>query len=185
MPRQERHLRYQLSFETERERIRQEEAALYRKAALELTAPTADTNRFVRKVKEEVFVRCPRDVAAYLANQVYTPFEHFEQEEFWVLLLNTRNRVTHDVMVYRGTINTIYVRVAEIFKEAIRYNSNSIILSHCHPSGDPTPSPQDVHLTENACEAGRLLDIQLADHVIMGDNCWVSLKERGLGFGHP
>ncbi len=102
MPRQERHLRYQLSFETERERIRQEEAALYRKAALELTAPTADTSRFVRKVKEEVFVRCPSDVAAYLANQVYTPFEHFEQEEFWVLLLNTRNRVTHDVMVYRA-----------------------------------------------------------------------------------
>jgi DNA repair protein RadC len=85
-------------------------------------------------------------------------------------------------MVYRGTLNTVFVRVAEIFKEAIRMNAASIIVAHCHPSGEPTPSPEDVRITERAVEVGRQLDIDLLDHIIVGKGRWVSLKERGLGF---
>jgi hypothetical protein len=69
------------------------------------------------------------------------PFEQFRQEQLYVLLLDQKNRVTHDVMVYKGTVNAINIRPAELFMEAVRYNSPSIIMSHCHPSGNSTPSP--------------------------------------------
>lgn len=154
----------------------------YRAAALDLVGQAVDTGRFVRAVQEEVTVRSPSEAAHHLLGQIYRPFEQFVQEEFWVLLLNTKHRVTHEAMVYRGTANTIYVRVAEIFKDAIRHNATSIVLSHCHPSGDPTPSPEDVRVTEMANEAGRLLDIDLLDHIVVGNGRWVSMKERGLGF---
>ena len=154
----------------------------YRSAALDLAAQAVDTGRFVRSVHDELVVRSPSDAANYFTSRIYTPFEQFEQEEFWVLLLNTKNRVTHEAMIYRGTVNTIYVRVAEVFREAIRHNATYILLSHCHPSGDPTPSPEDVRVTEMAREAGQLLDISLLDHIVVGNSRWVSMKERGLGF---
>ncbi len=127
-------------------------------------------------------MRSPRDAAHHLIECIFTPFEQFEQEEFWVLLLNTKNRVTHEVMVYRGTTNTILVRVAEIFREAIRHNAVALILSHCHPSGDPTPSPEDVRLTQAVNEAASLVEIDVFDHIVLGDGRWISMKERGLGF---
>lgn len=184
MPRgkRERHPRYQLSFDLERDRIERESTAAHRRAALELADQAGDTGRFVRKVQEEVVVRAPTDAAHYLVERIFTPFEQFEQEEFWVLLLNTKNRVTHEVMVYRGTTNTVLVRVAEIFREAIRHNAVALILSHCHPSGDPTPSPEDVRVTQMANEAATLLDIDLLDHIVVGEGRWISMKERGLGF---
>jgi DNA repair protein RadC len=107
-----------------------------------------------------------------------------EQEHLRVLLLNTKNHVlgTHDV--YHGSLNTVGVRVGELFREAIRRNSNALALIHNHPSGDPTPSPEDVALTREAVAAGALLDIEVLDHVIIGagEPGYVSLKERGLGF---
>lgn len=109
-----------------------------------------DGRRFVRTVRDEITFLTPGDVANHLLRRVYTPFDQFDQEEFWTLLLNTRNRLTHEVMVYRGTVNTVRVRLAEVFKEAVRTNAASIVISHCHPSGDPTPSPEDVRLTESA-----------------------------------
>lgn len=180
--RRERSPRYQLSLDLEFDRARSETVAAYREAALDLAAQASDSGRFVRTVQEEVVVRSPAEAAGYLAAKVYTPFDQFEQEEFWVLLLNTKNRVTHAVMVYRGTVDTIYVRVAEIFKEAIRKNAASILLSHCHPSGEPTPSSEDVRVTEMVGEAGKLLDIDLVDHIVVGNQRWISMKERGLGF---
>ena len=140
------------------------------------------SSRFVRAVREEVYVRSPAEAAHHLMAEVYFPFHKFDQEEMYVLLLDTKNRVTHEVMIYRGTLNTVYVRVAEIFKEAIRMNAASIIVAHCHPSGEPTPSPEDVRITERAVEVGRQLDIDILDHIIVGKGRWVSLKERGLGF---
>jgi DNA repair protein RadC len=113
---------------------------------------------------------------------VFTPFEDFEQEELWVLMLNTKNRITHDSLVYRGQIDTIVVRMAEVFRPAVRVNARTIIVSHCHPSGDPTPSPEDVRVTEDIRQAGQLLGIELLDHLVIGMDKWVSLKERGLGF---
>lgn len=184
MPRRKREQvpRQQLSFDLERDRLESESTAAYRKAALDLADQAVDTGRFVRRVKEEVVVRSPADAAHYLLSRIYVPFEQFEQEEFWVLLLNTKNLVTHETMVYRGTVNTIPVRVAEIFREAIRHNATYILLSHCHPSGDPTPSPEDVRVTEMANKAAELLDIYLLDHIVVGNGRWVSMKERGLGF---
>ena len=171
---------FQLSLALEFSRLHTH--ADYRAAALDLAAQAVDTGRFVRATEEDLSVRAPADAAHYLMSRIYTPFDKFEQEEFWVLLLNTKNRVTHEVMVYRGTVNTIYVRVAEVFREAIRHNSTYILLSHCHPSGDPTPSPEDVRVTEMVNEAGGLLDIHLLDHMVVGNGRWVSMKERGLGF---
>lgn len=138
--------------------------------------------RFLRTVREEIVVRAPADAANYLLQHVFAPFDAFEQEELWVLMLNTKNRVTHDSLVYRGQIDTVVVRIAEIFRPAVRVNARSIIVSHCHPSGDPTPSPEDVRITQDITQAGQMLGVELLDHLVVGLNRWVSLKERGLGF---
>lgn len=184
MPRRrsEHQPRYQLSLDLELDRVRQAEVAAYRAAALELADQVDQPSRFVRALNERVVIQTPADAANHLQTEVFQPFVRFEQEEFWVLLLNTKNYVTHEAMVYRGTVNTIHVRVAEIFRDAIRLNAVGIILSHCHPSGEPTPSPEDVRVTELAVEAGKLLDIAVLDHIIIGAGSWVSMKERQLGF---
>lgn len=138
--------------------------------------------RFVREIKEKPRIITPNDAAQYLCQNIFSPFEKFDQEEIWVLLLDNKQQVTHEVMVYRGTVNTVYTRSAELFKEAVRVNAPRIIMSHCHPSGDPSPSPEDVRLTQLANQAAKLLDIDLLDHIIVGKDRWVSMKEQGLGF---
>jgi len=101
-----------------------------------------------------------------------------------VLVLNTRNRVLDIVEVYKGSLNSAQIRVAEIFRPAIRLNAAAIIVVHNHPSGDPTPSPDDVSVTRAMVEAGENLDVSVLDHIVIGSaNRWVSLKERKLGFG--
>jgi hypothetical protein len=82
-------------------------------------------------------------------DEVFTPFAVFDQEELWAMWLNTKNQLTHDSMVYRGVVNHVHIRPAEGFKEAARFNTPSLILAHCHPSGDPTPSPEDAAITEH------------------------------------
>ena len=85
--------------------------------------------------------------------------------------------------VYRGSVNTSLIRTAELFREAVRQNCPAVVLVHNHPSGDPTPSADDVAMTKQAVEAGKLLDIEVLDHIIIGQGRYVSLKEQGLGFG--
>lgn len=116
------------------------------------------------------------------ANLLMADMRYLEQEEMRVILLDTRNKVLGMHTVYRGSLNTAVVRVGEIFKPAIDANAAAIIISHNHPSGDPGPSPEDVHVTRQVVKAGELLDIQVLDHVVIGDGRHVSLKERGLGF---
>jgi DNA repair protein RadC len=106
-----------------------------------------------------------------------------EQEELWVLLLDSRNRIVYLDKRYRGSLNSSQVRVGEIFNEAVKRNSASIIVIHNHPSGDPTPSTDDIKLTRTIIEAGKLLDIEVLDHLVIGGVRNVSLKKRGLGFG--
>jgi DNA repair protein RadC len=106
-----------------------------------------------------------------------------EQEHLRVLLLDRRNHVLEVVEVYRGSVNSSQVRVGEVFKEAIRKNASGIVVVHNHPSGDPTPSPDDVAVTRAIVQAGKLLDVDVLDHLVIGQGRWVSLKERGLGFG--
>ncbi|MBN1991946.1 MAG: hypothetical protein JW953_04535 [Anaerolineae bacterium] len=144
--------------------------------------PRENLGRFVRRVSETVKIACPADLARYLQEYIYTPFEYFDQEELHALLLNNKNLITHEAMIYRGTINSVQIRAAEILKEAVRVNAPAFVLSHCHPSGDPTPSPEDVRVTRHIKEAAAFLDIELLDHIIVGRNCWVSLKERNLAF---
>ena len=138
--------------------------------------------RFVQEAQTNSYIGSPEVAAAYLQQHIYQPFAQFDQEEVWVLLLNTKNRVTHQVMVYRGTVNAAFIRPVEFFKEAIRVSATSLILSHCHPSSDPTPSPEDVKVTRVTNEVARLLEIELLDHIIVGGENWVSLKQQGLGF---
>lgn len=145
--------------------------------------PASEVGRFVREAQAGAFITSPEAAAEYLHKNIYTPFDHFDQEELWVLLLDTKNKITHEAMVYRGTVNTAQIRVAELFKAAVRVNATGLIMSHCHPSGDPTPSPEDVHVTRCAVESGTLLGIELLDHIVVGSQAqWVSMKERGLGF---
>jgi DNA repair protein RadC len=105
-----------------------------------------------------------------------------EQEEMRVLCLDTRNRLIKNEPVYKGSVNSSQIRVGELFKFAIRNNATSIIVAHNHPSGDPTPSPDDVAVTRAIVQAGKLLDIEVLDHLVIGLGRFVSLKDRGLGF---
>jgi DNA repair protein RadC len=100
----------------------------------------------------------------------------------WVLLLDSKCRITHEVMVYRGQVGQISIRGAELLKEAVRVNAPALILSYCHPGDDPTPSPEDVGGTGLINEADKLLGIDLLDHIVVGKDSWVSLKEQGLRF---
>jgi DNA repair protein RadC len=143
------------------------------KAAIELGRRLA-----VSTPEDRPTVHSPSDAA----NLVLYEMAALEQEELWVMLLDTRNRVLSTPSVYRGSLNSSQIRVGELFKAAIRANAASIIVLHNHPSGDPTPSPDDVSVTRSIVEAGKILDIDVLDHLVIGHNRWVSLKERGLGF---
>jgi DNA repair protein RadC len=123
-------------------------------------------------------VRSPRDVADRLVLQM----GRLEREELRVVLLNTKNVVLRVATVYQGNVSTSLVRIGELFRDAVRLNAAGIIVVHNHPSGDPTPSPDDLHLTAEVLAAGRLLDIDLLDHLIVGHDAWVSLRDRGVAF---
>ena len=126
-------------------------------------------------------VRSPRDVAERLVLQMGP----LEREELRVVLLNTKNVVLRVATVYQGNVSSSLVRVGELFRDAVRLNATGVILVHNHPSGDPTPSPEDLHLTAEALAAGRLLDIQLLDHLVVGHDAWISLRDRGIAFDRP
>ncbi|MBM4319952.1 MAG: hypothetical protein FJ125_08310 [Deltaproteobacteria bacterium] len=122
-------------------------------------------------------VGSPADAHALLADMAT-----FNQETLRVVLLNARNRVIDTRTVYVGSIDSTLVRVGEVFREAILQNAHAIIVAHNHPSGDPSPSPEDVALTRAMVEAGKLLDVAVLDHLIIAGTGFVSLKARGLGF---
>jgi DNA repair protein RadC len=116
------------------------------------------------------------------ARLLMSELAYAEQEHVKLVLVDTRNRVIATPTIYKGTLNTTSIRIAEIFREALRHNAAAIILAHNHPSGDPTPSPEDVILTQRIVEAGKLLNIDVLDHLILGHNRWISMKDRHLGF---
>jgi DNA repair protein RadC len=128
--------------------------------------------------EEKPAINSPADAAALVQYEMSA----LEQEHLRVILLDRRNRILETVEVYKGSVNSSQVRVGEIFKEAVRKNASAIIVIHNHPSGDPTPSPDDVAVTRAIVQAGKLLDVDVLDHLVIGQGKWVSLKERGLGF---
>ena len=143
------------------------------KAALEL-----GRRLLVTAPHERPQMRSPADAA----NLLMAEMSLLPQEHLRTVLLDTRNRVLSIPTVYIGSLNAAQVRVGEMFREAIRANCAAMIVVHNHPSGDPTPSPEDVQVTRMIVEAGSLLNIDVLDHLIIGRQRFVSLKERGLGF---
>jgi DNA repair protein RadC len=127
---------------------------------------------------ERTPIRSPADCAA----RFLALMSHLEQEQLWVVCLNTKNRVQQARMIYQGSLQTSLVRISELFRPAIALNSAAIIVSHNHPSGDPSPSSEDILLTREIRQAGKTLDIDLLDHLIIGQGKWISLREKGLGF---
>ena len=126
---------------------------------------------------EPPIIRSPADIAAVLDDM-----RLLEQEQMRVIVLNTKNRVLKIATVYQGSVHTTVIRVSELFAEAVRLKAAAIVIAHNHPSGDPTPSPEDVAVTQEIVRAGKVLDVDVLDHVVIGNPGFVSLKERGLGF---
>lgn len=128
---------------------------------------------------EKATIHSPEEAAQLILHDMGA----LEQEELWVILLDTRNKLISIENIYRGSLNSSQVRVGELFKNAIRRNSASLIVAHNHPSGDPTPSPDDIAVTRAIVEAGKLLDVDVLDHLVIGSGKFISMKQRGLGFG--
>jgi DNA repair protein RadC len=128
--------------------------------------------------EERPVLYTPADAAALLMAEI----GHLEQEHFCVLFLDARYRITGRQILYKGNLTLTQIRVGEVFREAIRRNCAIILVAHNHPSGDPTPSPEDVAVTRQLVEAGRLLGIEVVDHLVIGQLRWVSMRDRRLGF---
>ncbi len=143
------------------------------KAAIELGRRLS-----ISSPEEKPTIGGPEDVVALVQFEMSS----LEQEHLRVLLLNTRNQVLDIVEIYQGSLNSSVVRVGEVFTPAVRRKSASIIVVHNHPSGDPSPSTEDVTVTRAMIEAGKLLDIEILDHIVIGQGSYVSLKEKGLAF---
>ena len=118
----------------------------------------------------------PASIARYYMEDL----RHANQEQMKLLLLNTKSRLIGEADISKGTVNSAVISPRELFVEALQKNAVSIVLLHNHPSGDPTPSKEDVLITRRIQEAGRLIGVELLDHIVIGDNCYVSLREKGL-----
>jgi len=146
--------------------------------ALRLKAALALGRKLLQPEDQRPAIQSPSDAA-----QVLMPLlAHREQEYMIVMPLDTRNRMLDVVEVYHGSLNSSMVRIGELFKPALQRNAAAILIAHNHPSTDPTPSPEDVSVTRAIVQAGKLLDVSVLDHLVIGLSRWVSLKEKGLGF---
>jgi DNA repair protein RadC len=143
------------------------------KAAIELGRRLA-----AQEPEERAVIHSPADAAELVRYEMGA----LQQEHLRIILLDTRNRVIAIEKLYVGSLNASTVRVGEVFRPAIQRSAAALIVIHNHPSGDPSPSPEDVALTRAIVQSGKLLDIDVLDHLVIGHNRWVSLKERGLGF---
>ncbi|WP_396954472.1 DNA repair protein RadC [Niallia sp.] len=120
-------------------------------------------------------IRSPEDAAKYMMNEM----RFLSQEHFICLYLNTKNQVMHKQVVFIGSLNASIVHPREVYKEAFRRSAASIICLHNHPSGDPSPSREDIEVTKRLVECGKIIGIDLLDHIIIGENKFISLKEKG------
>lgn len=126
-------------------------------------------------VEETHVVRSPQDVADYMMEEM----RHLKQEHFIALYLNTKNAVLHKKTLFIGSLNASIVHPRELYKEALRYSAASFICLHNHPSGNPEPSQEDIEVTKRLTETGKMLGIELLDHIIIGDRRFCSMKEKG------
>lgn len=126
--------------------------------------------------EEEYFITSPEDVARLLMDEM----KHYKREVFKIILLDTKNRVIKIETISIGILDASIVHPREIFYAAIRETASSIIMVHNHPSGNPSPSSQDVSISKNVADAGRIMNIEVMDHIIIGDGRYTSLKEKKL-----
>ncbi len=156
-----------------------QERGIGRAKAAQIQAAIELGNRLSReRPVERVIINSPEEAA----NLIRYEMAGLDHEEIWTMLLDTRNKLIEVKHVYVGSLNSAFARTAEIFKPAILANAAGIILAHNHPSGDPNPSPEDIAMTRNLVQAGRMLDIDLVDHLVIAADTFTSLKERHLGF---
>ena len=130
----------------------------------------------LRSTKEKVSINNPSDIAKLLVNEMST----LKQEVLKLIVLSTKNTVLREKDVFKGSLNSSIVHPREIYCEAIKYGGAAIIICHNHPSGDPTPSKEDINVTLRIKECGKIIGINLLDHIIIGDKKYVSLKEKGI-----
>ena len=142
-------------------------------AALELGRRVASLSP-----EDRVQIGSPRDIA----NMFVAEMAQLDREHLKVVLLNTKNRVLGTEDLYSGSLNAAIVRPAEVFRAAIRRNCAAIAVVHNHPSGDPTPSQEDVAITRRLVQVGKAMEIDVVDHIVVGQGRWVSMRERRLGF---
>jgi len=144
-----------------------------------LTAALEIGRRFTAyQAPQRTAISRPDDIAALLTPLI----GHQPQEHFVVVAVNTRNHVLAIRDLYTGTLNTSIIRIAEVLEIPMRRNAAGFIISHNHPSGDPSPSPEDIALTRRLSSAARVMELELLDHLIIGHNRYISLRERNLGF---
>ena len=144
--------------------------------AVQLLAAVELGRRLSQQQTEERYtIRSPQDAASYLMPDMTS----LKQEHFVVLFLNVKNQVLHKQTIFIGSLNASIVHPREIFREAVKRSAASIICAHNHPSGNPSPSSEDIDVTKRLIESGLIMGIELLDHVIIGDHQFISLKEKG------
>ncbi|WP_281658287.1 DNA repair protein RadC [Halobacillus sp. Cin3] len=127
------------------------------------------------KPAERYMIRSPEDGADFIMEEM----RDLKQEHFICLFLNTKNQVLHRQTIFIGSLNASIVHPREVYKEAVKRSAASIICAHNHPSGDPTPSQEDIQVTQRLKECGKMIGIELLDHIVIGDRTFISLKEKG------
>jgi DNA repair protein RadC len=145
--------------------------------AIQLLATIELGKRLLNERRDDkIAIRSPKDGADYVMEDL----RHLSQEHFVALYLNTKNQVIHQQTVFIGSLNASIVHPREVFKEALKRSAASLLCFHNHPSGDPTPSREDIEVTKRLVDCGIMLGIEVLDHIIIGDKKYVSLKEKGL-----
>ena len=147
----------------------------YAKGILILAAIELGRRMHQYRPTENYTIRSPEDGADYIMEDMRL----LKQEHFVALFLNTKNQVIHRQTIFIGSLNASIVHPREVFREAIKRSAASIIVAHTHPSGDPAPSQEDIQVTKRLADTGKLIGIEVLDHLIIGDGKFVSLKEKG------
>lgn len=148
--------------------------SFFDKLAYRLVALLELHRRLIRPSEQRPQVCCPGDVASLVMPQM----QHLKVEQMRVLVLDSKNQVVSNQVMYQGTVNSSVIRAAEVFRPAVVRNCPAVIACHNHPSGDPQPSPEDIQVTEQLVAAAKLLDVELVDHLIIGEGKYRSLKEK-------
>lgn len=130
----------------------------------------------LKSCKEQIIISSPKDISSLLINEM----SNLNQEVLKLIVLNTKNAILKTKDIFKGSLNSSIVHPREIYQEAIRASGASIIICHNHPSGDPTPSKEDINITLRIKECGKIIGIELIDHIIIGNTNYISLKEKGI-----